>query len=64
MENLSQKEEIKAKAAAHEHHGRVHEIRRRQGRLRFPDGVRGLRRPLGERPQVHHLHHAGRHEVP
>ena len=40
------------------------EIRRRQGLIRFADGVRGLRRPLGERAQVHHLHHAGRHEVP
>ena len=24
----------------------------------------GLRRPLGERPQVHHLHHAGRTKMP
>ncbi|MFR7894611.1 MAG: relaxase/mobilization nuclease domain-containing protein [Dysosmobacter sp.] len=39
-------------------------LRRRQGRLRFSDGIRGLRRVLGEWPQVHHLHHTGRHEVP
>ena len=54
----------KLEAAAHEHHRRVHEMRRRQGRFRFPNGVRGLRRPLGEQPQIHHLHHAGQHEVP
>ncbi len=54
----------KLEAAAHEHHRRVHEIRRRQGRLRFPDDVRGLRRPLGGHPQVHHLHHTGRTKVP
>ena len=36
----------------------------RPGRLRFPDGVRGLHRPLGGHPQIHHLHHAGWHEVP
>ena len=57
-------EGAKLEAAAHERHRRVHEIRRRQGRLRFPDGIRGLRRPLGERAQIHHLHHTGRHEMP
>ena len=46
------------------HVDREHIHSHRQGRFRFPDGVRGLRRPLGEWAQVHHLHHAGRHEVP
>ena len=54
----------KLEAAAHEHHRRVHEIRRRQGRLRFSDGIRGLRGALGEQPQIHHLHHAGRTKMP
>ena len=35
-----------------------------KGRLRFPDGIRGLRGPLGEQPQIHHLHHAGRTKMP
>ena len=50
------------KLRLHEHHRRVHEIRRRQGRFRFSDGIRGLRGVLGEQPQIHHLHHTGRHE--
>ena len=33
-------------------------------RLHFPNGVRGLSGEVGEHPQVHHLHHTGRHEVP
>ena len=40
------------------------DLRRRQGRLRFTDGIRGLRRPLGKWAQVHHLHHPGGHEMP
>ena len=40
-------ERPKLETAAHEHHRRVHEIRRRQGRLRFSDGIRGLRRCAG-----------------
>ena len=51
-------------ASAHKHHRRVHEIRRRPGRFRFPDGIRGLCGALGGHPQVHHLHHAGRTKMP